>query len=562
MSMRRLLLFVLLLLGAPLARAANVQATLDRSQVQLGETVTLNVRVQGDATIGTPDLGALANDFEILGTSSNRTVSIVNGQQSDALTYGVALRPKRIGQLQVPSLTIAGSRTAPLALAVTAATPQATANSGKDVFLETSVEPGKTYVGQQLLFTVRLYFAASLSSGALDDPQLAGVDVRRLGGDLNYTADRDGRTWHVIERRYALVPQRAGRLEIPPLNFQGEMIDPSDPDSFFSMGSTVSAASPARSVDVQPLPAHWGTSAWLPARALELSLDGWPADGKLRVGQPLNLTMTLQATGLPYEALPALSLPALDGATVYPEKPVNSSKDDGHWIVGRRQQGFAVIPQRAGTLSLPATTVKWWNVQSGQAEVARIPARTLTVLPVVGVATVPAPVASAATPATPATTVATPLPAAINKTKSWRWRALGLVALALVLVACLAWWRKRRRPVVAMTPPAAATSTRGLCAAFMRLAREGTAADQARALLAWGRAERPGLPNLGALADALASAAQREAIAELQRRQYASVHVAHPLVLDRVFATGFAWRDASGDKSVPALPPLYPFKLH
>jgi hypothetical protein len=565
-SMRRLLLFfAALLLGTSLAHAANVEATLDRSQVQLGETVTLNVRVQGDASIGQPDLGALANDFEILGTSSNRSVSIVNGQRSDQQTYGIALRPRHIGQLQVPSLAIAGSRTAPLALEVIAPTSQPGSNGGKDVFLEATVEPGKAYVGQQLLFTVRLYFAASLSSGALDDPQLPGVDVRRLGDDLNYTAERDGKTWHVIERRYALVPQRAGALAIPPLNFQGEMVDPSDPDSFFGMGSPVSATSPARSVDVQPIPPNWGQSAWLPARALALTLDGLPADGKLRVGQPLNLDMALQATGLPYEALPELSLPTLEGATVYPEKPVNSSKNDGHWILGRRQQGFAVIPQRAGTLQLPATTVKWWNVQAGQPEVARIPAHTLTVLPTVG-ATAPAPGTSAAAPApvkAPASIGTTHSPAAASRARSWRWWALGGVALGLLLAAALAWWlRQRRRTAAPTTAPTAVLSARTLRADFVRAARQGTVADQAHALLAWARAERPDLPNLGALADALESPDQRAAIAALQRRQFAAEHTAAPLLLDRVFADGFAWRDSSAGKPASGLPPLYPFQLH
>lgn len=564
-SLRRvLMLLAVLLLLTPLAHAATAEATLDRSQVQLGETVTLNVRVQGEARLSQLDLAALANDFEILGTSSNRSLSVVNGQASDQLTYGIALRPRHVGELQVPSLTIGGSQTAPLTLQVTAPTPQAAAHSGQNVFLEATVEPGKAYVGQQLLFTVRLYFAANLSSGALDDLQLPGVDVRRLGDDLNYTAERDGRSWHVIERRYALVPQRAGPLSIPPLGFQGELIDPSDPDSFFGMGSPVSAASPALSVDVQSIPANWGQSAWLPARALTLTLDGLPADGKLRVGQPLSLTMALQATGLPYEALPELSLPTLDGATVYPEKPVNSSKNDGQWIIGRRQQGFAVIPQRAGTLSLPATTVKWWNVQTGQAEVARIPARTLTVLPAVGGAIAPAAGSSAATPAMAASVTFARSPTS-GPTGTWRWWVLGLVAFAVLVVAGLAAWLwRRRRAVVAASATAAdaaAIPVRGLRAAFMRAAREGTIAEQAHALLAWARAERPGLPNLGALAEALASDAQREAIAELQRRQYAPDHAADPLALDRAFADGLVWRDAGADELASALPPLYPFKL-
>jgi hypothetical protein len=105
-------------------------------------------------------------------------------------------------------------------------------------------------------------------------------------------------------------------------------------------------------------------------------------------------------------------------------------------------------------------------------------------------------------------------------------------------------------------------SARALRATFMRAAREGVVADQAHALLAWARAERPGVPNLGALADALDSPAQREVIAALQRQQYAADPTAEALSLERVFADGFAWRDGSAGSSDSGLPPLYPFQLH
>ncbi|CAM5399399.1 hypothetical protein [Rhodanobacter lindaniclasticus] len=61
-------LFALLL--APVARAAQVTATLDRDNVQLGDTATLNIRVEGATSSATmPDLHALQQDFSILGTS-------------------------------------------------------------------------------------------------------------------------------------------------------------------------------------------------------------------------------------------------------------------------------------------------------------------------------------------------------------------------------------------------------------------------------------------------------------------------------------------------------------
>lgn len=545
--------------------ATEVRATLDRSKVQLGETVTLNLHLEGGGSIGTPDLSALTRDFTILGTSSSTSVSIVNGARSAEQTLGIALRPKHVGQLQIPALDIAGERTAPLQLEVDASSPQANANGSKDVFMEASVDPGKAYVGQQLTFTVRLYFATNLSSGSLDDPQLAGVDVRRLGGDLNYQAQRGGRSYHVIERRYALIPQRAGHITIPSVGFQGEMVDPTDPDSFFGMGSTVTSGTPPVTVDVQAAPADWGSTAWLPARNLQLSLEGLPGDGKLRVGQPLNLTMTLQATGLPYEALPALSLPAMDGVTVYPDKPVTGTRNDGQWLIGRRQQSFAVVPNRAGPLTMPATTLRWWNVLTGKVEVARIAAQTFTVLPAVGTVA-PAGAASTPTPASSATAAGAPVSATIaGRLPGWRWLALG-GGLALLLCGALGWWLGRRQrqepPLRASVEPAIPASTRQLRAAFLVAAQGDDCVRQAHALLAWARAERTGLHNLGALSEALASEAQRVAIAELQRRQYAGSAAGRPLGLAEVFGKGFAWRDVSSADGDQVLPPLYPFKLH
>ncbi|HEV2541098.1 MAG TPA: BatD family protein [Frateuria sp.] len=551
--MRRCVVLLLFLLLPVLAHAASVQASLDRTRVQLGETVTLNLRVEGGGLAQAPDLSALAADFEVLGSSSNTSVSIVNGQRSAQFTLGIALRPRHVGQLAIPPLDFGGGRTQALTLTVTAPDPAVAANSGKPVFLEASAEPGHVRVGQQLLFTVRLYLAGTLSNGSLSEPQLPGVDARRLGDDLDYDVVRGGRAYHVIERRYALIPQQAGAIQLPAVTFQGELIDPADPDSFFAMGTPTSAASPPVTIQVDPVPPHWGSSAWLPARALSLTLDGLPADGKVRVGQPLDLAMTLQATGLPYEALPALSLPDLDGATVYPDKPVTGTRNDGHWLIGRRQQTFAVVPGRAGTLTLPAITLKWWNVETGQAEEARIPAHVLTVLPAAAGGSTPAAPAPAASTRAPSKA-----PASGAQPPPWRVAVFVVVALVLVAGALAAWWAWRRRARV--DPATRIPSHRALRAAFLAAARGDDTATQSHALLAWARAERPGLANLGALADALASADQREAIDHLQRRRFATAGDTASPDLAAAFARGFQWRDGPPGEE-PPLPPLYPFKL-
>lgn len=553
---------LLLALFPVLASAADVTATLDRNQVQLGETVTLNVRVSGNASgVDSPDLRALDQDFQILGTSQNNSLSIVNGKASSELTFGVALRPRHAGMLQIPALSVAGGHTAPLQLEVTPPDPAAAAATHQDVFMESQVEPAHGYVGQQLTYVVRLYYASRIGGDAPAMPQVDGVEVSPLGKGVNYDSVRGGRSYHVLEQRYALIPQHPGKIEIPAVDFQGEEADPRDPNSFFGATVPVSASAPAQTIEVQPAPADWSGSAWLPARQLSLSLDGWPTaqDAPPRVGQPLNLTMNLQATGLSYEALPALSLPPLDGATVYPDKPVTGNHQDGQWITGRRQQSFAIVPERAGTLTIPATTLKWWNVQTDKIEVAQIPARSVTVLPAIGTATatpgVPAAAVHGEAPATTGTAAAPP---------STPWRRIALGSLGLWLLSVLAWWWRRRRRTSASTAPTPArTSARSCQLAFLAAARGSDPATQVRTLLAWARAERPAIQHLGELAAALDDASQRAAIDALQQRHYA-VAPSHDAGanLAEAFKRGFAWRAAGAADEDSGLAPLYPFKLH
>lgn len=560
MLQRLKMAFWLVMFLPVLAHAAQVTATLDRNTVQLGETVTLNIRVQGaSSSVAMPDLHALNQDFSVLGTSQNSSLSVVNGSATSSLTFGIALRPNHVGTLEIPSLNVAGEKTSPQQLQVTAPNPNAAA-AGGDVFMEASVQPRQAYVGQQLSYVVKLYYAVNISNGALNEPNIDGVEVSRTGKDLNYDDQRGGRQYHVLERRYALIPQHAGKIEIPAASFQGQAIDRNDPNSFFGSTTPVSASAPAVSVEVKAPPASWGKSAWLPARNLTLGMDGWPGPKEpVRVGQPLNLTMTLQATGLPFEALPALSLPDIDGAKSYPDKPITGTRQDGPWLVGRRQRSFAIVPERAGTLTIPASTLKWWNVQEDRMEVAKIPAHSITVLPAAGAtATQPTPTAPPAAGAG----VTAAAPTLSHTSSPWRWVALG--SIGLWLLSMLVWWLWRRRarvPKVRSTP-AKPTSPRQYQAAFLAAAGGDDAAAQARTLLAWARSERPTISHLGALAEAVGDSAQRDAALALQKRQYGQLPGSdNGAKLAEAFKRGFVWRPADKGGEVSELPPLYPFKL-
>lgn len=551
------------------AQAASVRAWLDRSSMRLGETVTLNVQVSGDPRAQQPDFSALTADFDLTGTQSSTSVDIVNGQTSSTLLWAVGLSPKRAGTFTIPTLTVDGQQTQPLTLAVQAAASNATAPGG-DAFVEATVEPASPYVQQQVRLTVKLYYAVNLIDGNLADPQASGVVVRKLGQDSNYTAQVGARTYRVVERHYALLPEISGSVSVPPIVFRGHAMDASTPGFFFNNGRAIGAQSPAITFDVRPRPAASGTDAWLPARSLTLTASGIDAASPARVGEPLTLDLRLEAQGLGFEQLPKLDLPKIDGVDVYPDKPVTQNRDDGQWLYGTRQRKFAIVPNQPGPLTLPPISIAWWDTAHDRAETARVPAVTLNVQPAAGDGTpAPPPVAQGTqqmrlgqAPVAPTTSV--PMPIFSDTTESRLWRTVAFAAIVLWASTLLAWiaWllaRRGKQPPSASTQPVPdSTPARR---AFADACKREDFPAAARALLTWARQTCPELRNLDELARAVSDPAQSAAIVDLQRTCFGAGSSVKPSGSDliRCFAGGPVFRFAV--KKVPItshLPDLYP----
>ncbi|TAN06445.1 MAG: protein BatD [Rhodanobacteraceae bacterium] len=602
---------VLLLLLAPLAQAAAVHAFLDRSHVSLGDTVTLNIQSSG--SLGTPDLSPLQQDFQVLGSSRSSSVSIVNGKTTSTNQLGIALKPLHAGTLTIPALDVGGAKTQPLTLQVGSAPSGGTGKTGDPVFMQSSVLSSSPYVGQQTVYTVRLFYMPGVD-GALSDPTANGARLIQLDRDHRYTVERDGYAYKVIERSWALIPQRSGTITVQGPVFQGQkmglgsptlqMIDPNtllnNPNALLNgqlpgFGQPVRATAPSVRLDARAAPANAG-KPWLPARNVQLKLTGLPANGQVNAGTPLTVTLSISASGQPADALPEPELPSIAGARVYPDRTQDATDDSGEWLQGSRTRSFAIVPDRNGTLTIPAITLDWWDAANNRAEQAALPAH---VLQVSGVA---ASIASATTP--PAAAVASgnapavsPSPVATDAAKKpvvtaaapAFWRGVALASLALwllaIVLACAWWWRRRgssarkqaggtdadmdaawmdrsaARAPSRPQPPAAKPDPRALQRRALDAARDGNVAACEHALLAWARIERPQVTSAGDLRGLLSDPAQREALDALQRARWQGGDAAPACAsVARVFARGFAWRDDQGSARLrePDLPPLYP----
>jgi hypothetical protein len=435
------------------------------------------------------------------------------------------------------------------------------------VFVEAHAEPPSPYVQQQVLLTVKLYFAVNLTDGNLDDPKAQGAVVHKLGQDSRYRAQVGSRSYNVVERHYALTPENNGTLTVPPVVFRGHAMDANGGGFFFNQGRAIGAQSPAITLNVRPRPAASGSDLWLPARSMSLTANGIDAATKAQVGEPLTLTLRLEAQGLGFEQLPKLELPKMAGADIYPDKPVTQDKDDGQWLYGVRERKFAIVPNRSGPLTLPPISVAWWDTAHDRAETAQLPALTLDVQPAAA-GTTPAPpaVAQNAPVAKVAETPSSngvPAPVGTDTTELHLWRSLAFIALVLWAATLLAWiaWmlaqRRKQPPASARTAPDTTPARR----AFADACKREDLPAAARALLAWARQTRPELRNLGELRQAVSDSVQAAAIADLERARFGanSGGEVSATELARRFAHGPALATTPGPV-VPAtsLPELYP----
>jgi len=564
MAMMFALMTALVLGSSAHADTPSVRAWLDRDTMHLGETVTLNVEASGVGS-AQPSFNALSNDFNLLGTQSSQQISLVNGASSSKTVWAVGLEPKHAGTITIPEIVVGTANTAAITLTVLAQPAGAQGKVGDDVFLEVTAEPAAPYVQQQVRYTVKLYYAFGLTDGNLSEPQADGITVQRLGQDKSYLATLGSRSYHVLERHYALTPEKSGTLDLPALVFRGNALDATDPTGFFSRGRNVAARSDAMQLQVKPKPADWGTDPWLPAASMLLK-DESEFPSEIHVGDPVTRTIRLQAQGLGFEQLPELSLTAPDGAEMYPDKPDTRTRDDGTWLYGERVRKFAFVPGKPGTLTIPGISVRWWDTAHDKVATAELEPRTITVLPAVG-GKASAPADNAAEPsATPSTDTNVPPSAATEviassaspaSSRIWQWFAA--LGFALWLATLALWWRSRRSvPVVAATEPPIGSSAQR--AAFLRACSLGELAGAERALVGWARSERPDVRNLGELRERLDDPAQIEALLSLQRARYAGAAAQGVgAELTRAFKPGFAWRKTlrRDDRKSP-LPALYP----
>lgn len=515
-SLASLLTGLLLLFTLPLQ--AGVVARLSSPTTALDQPVRLTIETQGEQT-DSPDLSGLDADFEILGRSSQQSVSVINGSVSSKHSLILTLLPKHQGKLTIPPIPFGDRQTAPLTLEVTPQPNDDSAGAQQQAWVEMSLNKQTAYPEEEIILTLKLYQAAGVRGEYLDEPKPSLDDTRlQLLDESKYTIERDGQAYRVLELSYGLYPHQTGALEIAPVQFRGRSGGPTTFNLFDNpfggsprSSRVIRVQSKPVALQIKPIPSEFSGDRWLPARNIQLVETGIDNSAPIVAGKPVTRRIMLIADGLNSSQLPAINPQVPGEIKPYEEHPQLKDTPRRTGISSSRENVITLIPTQAGHFTLPAVEIPWWNTETGKQEVARLPETTLDVLPA---AATDSPAVMA--PSQPHTTEnpasktsdETPLPApAVAEGGGIHWLVWVLAGAWLATLA--GWWLSHRRRSSAQPPPkpvaadfAADQAPSAAIDALIQAYRDSNPGAAREAWLVWGQSCWPNNPpnNLTRLA--------------------------------------------------------------
>jgi hypothetical protein len=450
-----LILSTLLLVVSFYTHADNLVAIVDRSTIGSGEALQLNITYTGSSSREI-NLDVLGAEFDVLSQSKSSSTQISFGDSNASTAssvWRILLRPKRIGNLVIPAFVIDGISSEPIRIAVKAAAPNSrnTDKSGP-IFLETEISTAKPFEQEQVLLTIRMVSEYNIVDHDFDqhDPILPDAKFERVYVG-KYRRQVNGRQQEVFEKIYAIYPQSPGALTIPAVPNAVIYQEPSqDPRaSFFSRGNRIRKdfQSQIQTLHVQAKPPQ--QYLWLPAQELTLEQHWSSSPGNFVVGEPITRDITIKAMGLLASQLPELNMTELNNFKFYPDQPQLDNQPSNTGIISTRSVSTAIVASKAGRYTLPAITVKWWDLKAKRQRSATLSAVEIVVMPAAGTNVYQTPEVTAPELAASNIAAIELIPHAVDANPLWI-AASGFFALTTLLFAIL-WRRAKKAQFIAAT---------------------------------------------------------------------------------------------------------------
>ena len=375
-------------------------------QVAVGQQFRLTYTVNSHDVSGFR-VGQIPHDaFEILmgpSTSTQSSFSMVNGKttQSSTITYTYILSALKNGSFTIPAATVTvsgqqvksntlkievsgtaqqsqgggGGRSRGGSSQQTETRPQGTPISGSDLFIKVSASKKRVVEQEPVLLTYKVYTLVSLTQLEGKMPDLKGFHTQEipLPQEKSFKVEQyNGRNYKTVTwSQYVMFPQMTGTLEVPPLTFNGVVVQQNryvDPfEAFFNGGSGYvevkkKIQAPGVQIEVDPLPARpGGFSGGVGHFTMKAEMD----HTELKANDPLTLRVTVSGTGnLKLIKQPVVKFPK--DFDTYDPTTTDKTRLTTNGIDGSIVYEYLAVPRHQGQFDIPPVEFIYYDTQKKQ----------------------------------------------------------------------------------------------------------------------------------------------------------------------------------------------------
>lgn len=439
-----------MLLLATALQQPVVSASVDRTDLLVGEALLLTIRVESDGAEPVRILEPALSGLELRGTRDVTRVVMDAGVPRRTVTRELRLVALAAGTASIGPVRVEQGGAVVEAVAITVnvrAAPGGAAGAvaphlqalldtlrppvaGEQAMVEVLAVPDQVMLGEQLDLVTLAWFPRSVRLQLRTPPTLSPPDVQGVWAYQQTTATgvvasrRVGAEWYDLYVSHQIVfPLATGTIAVgratvgyvQPLSY-----------SFLSRELQHEVQSEPVAVDVEPQPAAGRPAGFSGAAGRGLTVAFASSDGALLPGGAATVSVTIQGRGnVALWPEPEVTWPA--GVRVYPSGvTIDTDLEDGR-IAGRKQFDYLVIADSAGAHVIPGLRYPFFDTERSAYTVAETAGLRLLAPP----GTVAAPTR----PLPPPLQDRKPLPVAGRAAMLAPWVWLLLVALPPLLLA-------------------------------------------------------------------------------------------------------------------------------
>ncbi len=357
----------------------KVDAYLDKSSGTLEDYFNFTLDIMGSQSSPQVDLDKIT-DFKIISQSHSSKINIYNMRQQITSSFLFILEPQKEGVLKIPALRVVVEgqqfRTKELTVKIAKVSSTADPKQAKEIFLDAKVSTKKPVIGQQIVYTMRLYSRVQFSNAQLEEPEFTHFQKEDIPENKEYYKMVKGHRYKVIEVNRILIPQQAGKVEIPAAEIHTYILKKDNRrrrhrspfDDFFSMGGfatrkkKVRLRSPKIKLNVRNLPTKGKPPNFLNIVG-RVSLNAKYDQNNINVGDSVTITIDAVAdTDL--EGVTLNKLTDDKSYKIYEDKPTYINQVRDNKIYSQKTFKFAIVPLKAGLLTIPPFTLPYYDTKT------------------------------------------------------------------------------------------------------------------------------------------------------------------------------------------------------